>query len=278
VRLLTATCLLLCACGEDPIPIPPECNGSIELCARRYDEVAYPTTHNSMSNAEDGWQSPNQNFAIAHQLDDGIRGLMLDVHEFGDGILLCHGFCQIGSLPLEDGLSIIARFLHSHRGEVVTIIFESYTTAAAIDAAFAASGADEYVHAHAAGTPWPTLRELIDRDERLIVLTDHEGGAFDWYMDVWQQAFETPYAAATTDEFTCDLGRGDGANPLFIFNHFLTDPLAVPDRAPLVNADPFLVDRARTCMQARGHLPNYVTLDFYDVGDLFDAVRSLNGL
>jgi hypothetical protein len=270
-------CCLLAGCGDDPIPIPPECNGSVELCARRYDEVSYATTHNAMSNAEDGWQSPNQNFAIARQLDDGVRALMLDVHEFGDGIFLCHGFCQLGNLPLDDGLAIIARFLHSHRGEVVTIIFESYTTAANIAAAFEASGADEYVHAHAAGTPWPTLRELIDSNQRLIVVTDRDGGT-GWYMDVWQHAFETPFAAETTADLTCDLGRGDATNPLFIFNHFVTNPLAVPAEAPTVNGDPFLVERARMCMAARGHLPNFVTVDFYDVGSLFDAVRSLNGL
>jgi hypothetical protein len=278
VRASLAVCLLLGACAEDPIPIPPECNGAIELCAKPYDEVSYPTTHNAMSNAEDGWQSPNQNLNIAHQLDGGVRGLMLDVHEWGDGILLCHGFCPLGSLPLADGLSIIADYLHDHRGEVVTIIFESYTTAAAIADGFAESGADHYVHAHTPGTPWPTLRELIDRDERLIVFTDTEGGAYDWYMDVWAHAFETPFAAETVDDFTCDLGRGDGANPLFIFNHFLTAPLAVPEQAPSVNADPFLLDRARACMQARGRLPNFVTLDFYDQGNLLDAVRSLNGL
>ena len=162
------------------MPIPPECNGAIELCARRYDEVAYATTHNAMSNAEDGWESPNQNRTIAHQLDDGVRALMLDVHEWGEDILLCHGFCPLGSTPLAEGLATIASFLHSHRGEVVTIIFESYTTAANIADGFAASGADQYVVAHAAGTPWPTLRELIDNDQRLIVVTDHEGGAYDW--------------------------------------------------------------------------------------------------
>ncbi len=269
---------LLAGCADEPVPIPPTCNGSVELCSRRFDEVAYPTTHNAMSNAEDGWESPNQNRNIRHQLEDGVRALMLDVHEWGDGILLCHGFCPLGSLPLADGLSIIRDFLHDHRGEVVTIIFESYTTAAAIADAFETSGLDHYVHAHTAGTPWPTLRELIDADERVIVLTDNEGGAYDWYMDVWQQAFETPFAAETVDDFTCDPGRGDPANQLFIFNHFLSAPLAVPDQAPTVNADPFLVDRARECMEARGHLANFVTVDFYDQGDLFDAVRTLDGL
>lgn len=270
--------LLVAGCAEETVPIPDTCNGSALLCARRFDEVAYATTHNAMSNAEDGWDSPNQNRAIAHQLEDGVRGLMLDVHEWGDDILLCHGFCPLGSLPLVDGLRIIERFLHDHRGEVVTIIFESYTTADRIADAFTRSGADRYVHAHTAGTSWPTLRELIDRDERLVVLTDREGGTYDWYMDVWQHAFETPFAAETTADFTCDPGRGNPAHPLFIFNHFLTNPLAVPAEAPAVNANPFLVDRARTCETARGHLANFVTVDFYDEGDVLDAVRSLNGL
>jgi hypothetical protein len=265
-------------CSEDPIPIPPECNGSIELCARSYDDVAYPTTHNAMSNAEDGWQRPNQNRNIEHQLADGVRGLMLDVHEYGDDVSLCHGFCQLGNLPVVDGLKIITRFLHDNRGEVVTIIFESYTTADRIADAFAKSGADRYVVAHTPGTPWPTLRELIDNDQRLVVFTDHEGGAYDWYMDVWQHAFETPFAAEMTSDFTCDTGRGVPSNPLFIFNHFLTMTFAVPEQAPVVNADPFLVERARMCMQARGTLPNFVTLDFYDEGDLFEAVQQLNGL
>jgi hypothetical protein len=76
----------------------------------------------------------------------------------------------------------------------------------------------------------------------------------------------------------CDPVRGDGLIQLFIFFQFLSAPLAVPDQAPTVNADPFLVDRARECMEARGHLANFVTVDFYDQGDLFDAVRTLDGL
>ena len=272
-----ALVLALAACSEDPVPIPPECNGYVALCARRFDEVSYVTTHNAMSNAEDNWQAPNQNRNIRHQLEDGVRVLMLDVHEFGDGILLCHGFCQIGSLPLADGLEIIADFLRTHRGEVVTIIFESYTSAAQIDKAFAASGLDDYVYAHTAGAPWPTLRELIDRDERVVVFTDSDP-TLPWYMDVWAHAFETHYAAETTADFSCDMNRGAAGNALFIFNHFLTAPLAVPDQADTVNANPFLVDRARQCMQERGHLPNFVTVDFYDQGDVFDAVRMLDGL
>ena len=55
----------------------PKCNGHEELCARAYDQVAYPMTHNAMldEEAEPPWAFPNQNFGITRQLDDGIRAM-----------------------------------------------------------------------------------------------------------------------------------------------------------------------------------------------------------
>jgi hypothetical protein len=274
---IAVVALVLVACGDDPVPIPPECNGSLALCARRFDEVSYATTHNAMSNAADNWVNPNQNVGITAQLDAGVRGLMLDIHEWGEDVLLCHGLCPLGSLPLTAGLAEIHSFLAANRGDVVTIIFESYVPAPRVDAAFRTASLDNHVHTHAPGTPWPTLRELIDTDERLIVLTDDDGGGtYPWYMDVWAQAFDNPYAAETVDDFTCAGGRGNDTNALFIFNHFLSAPLAQPSSAATVNANPLLVDRARACATARNHLPNFVTVDFFDVGDLLSAVSQLN--
>lgn len=272
-------CAALAACSSEPVPVPDTCNGAVELCSRRYDQVVYPTAHNAMSNQEDGWSIPNQYFGIPRQLADGVRGLMLDTHPWEGEPYLCHNLCQLGNEPLVDGLTDIRRFLDKNRGEVVTIIFESYVTADDTAAAFAASGADRYVHAQQPGTPWPTLRELIDADERLVVFTDDDGGgAYDWYMDVWAHAWDNPYAAREITDFSCDLGRGDPSNPLFILNHFLTRTRPVPEEADVTNADPFLLDTARDCQAASGSLPNFVTVDFYSVGDLFEAVRSLNGL
>ena len=60
---------------------PMECNGSALLCDRRLDEVVFATTHNSMSNVEmPGWMFPQQNGSIRRQLQAGIRGLLIDVH------------------------------------------------------------------------------------------------------------------------------------------------------------------------------------------------------
>lgn len=272
--LLVTTALAACD-GTEPLPIPETCNGHVELCDRRYDQVSYATTHNAMSNADDGWENPNQPHGLARQLDDGVRAVMLDTHAWDGEALLCHALCPLGSLPLVDGLTILREFLDTHRGEVVTIIFESNVSPEDTAAAFAASGLDRYVHAP--GDAWPTLRELIDADERLIVFTD-DGGDADWYLDVWAHAWETDYAASTTDDFSCAMNRGAAGNPLFILNHFLTRTFPVPEEAATVNANPFLIDRARACQDASGALPNFVTVDFYTTGDVLAAVDQLNGV
>ena len=59
---------------------PPDgCNGFVQLCSRRYDKVAYVTTHNSMSAADQpGWFIPEQPTGLVGQLNAGVRTLLVD--------------------------------------------------------------------------------------------------------------------------------------------------------------------------------------------------------
>jgi hypothetical protein len=65
---------------DEPAPSISGCNGHAELCDRRLDEVALPATHNSMSVPLPGWFASLHERPIAGQLEDGIRGLLLDTH------------------------------------------------------------------------------------------------------------------------------------------------------------------------------------------------------
>jgi hypothetical protein len=57
------------------------CNGARALCGRRLNDVAFPATHNSYAAGDEaGWLFANQRHGIARQLDDGIRGLLIDIH------------------------------------------------------------------------------------------------------------------------------------------------------------------------------------------------------
>lgn len=56
-------------------------NGYPELRDRKLNEVVFPTTHNSMSAADiSNWMFPNQERGIREQLEDGVRGFLIDIH------------------------------------------------------------------------------------------------------------------------------------------------------------------------------------------------------
>jgi hypothetical protein len=57
---------------------PGACNGHAELCDRRYDDVMFPATHNSMTAADENWLLPEQPTGIIGQLDAGIRVFLID--------------------------------------------------------------------------------------------------------------------------------------------------------------------------------------------------------
>jgi hypothetical protein len=66
---------------EAPLDIRA-CNGDAALCDRPIDQVSFPSTHNSMSAADqEGWLFAQQERGIPSQLEAGIRGLLIDTHD-----------------------------------------------------------------------------------------------------------------------------------------------------------------------------------------------------
>ncbi|HSO32372.1 MAG TPA: hypothetical protein VLT33_07650 [Labilithrix sp.] len=285
-----------CARGPKRTDKPATCNGAAELCARTYDRVTVPMTHNAMSNADDGWATPNQTHGLARQLDDGVRGMMLDLHYYDaetnenvvghtdgksevDQVYLCHGPCALGHLRLLDGLCTITRFLDEHPAEVFSIIFENDVTDADTDAVVRASGFGDYVYTHPRGAPWPTLREMIDTNKRLVLFLEQNGGTPGYLHRAYaDEMWDTPYSFAKKEDFTCALGRGDASHSLFLVNHFLGNGFADIALARDANTTKVLGDRIATCTTAAKRPPTFVSVDFYEVGDLFGAVRTANGL
>lgn len=255
---------------------PEGCNGSPELCQRRYDDVAYPTTHNAMSNAEEGWHIPNQSHSILRQLHAGVRAMMLDVYEFRGEILLCHALCQLGSTPLSRAFSEIALFLEEHPTEVITLILESYVEPEAVHRIAEESGLRAFAWIHNEGEPWPTLQKMIQDNKRLVLLSDTRSPDHPWQHYLWDHAWELHYSYETPEDFHCRPNRGDQDNALFVFNHFLTEVSGKLEFAQRVNHNPLLINRVNECTAEHGTLPNFLTVDFYEEGDLFEAVDAIN--
>jgi len=344
VAAVVATALVAVAVGTfagsgvatTPPPAPVACNGHAELCGRTLPEVALPATHNSMSAPLPGWYAALVDGPIPQQLEDGIRGLLVDAHyadrlpngklrtdasrielidrakedgvspqaieaalrlrdragfsgEGERGMYLCHTFCELGGTALSSVLGDLHDFLAANPGEVVVVINQDYVKPEDFVKAVGDAGLGPYVFTPpAAGRPWPTLRQMVSSNRRLLFLAENQAGAAPWYQPAYERLLqETPFSFSSPAPLldpanlpaTCAPNRGRAGAPLFLVNHWVTtDPLPRPSDADAVNAYGPLLARLRTCERVRDHLPNLVAVNFPRHGDLYRAVDTINGV
>jgi hypothetical protein len=258
-----------------------QCNGYQSLCGKTYNEVAYLTTHNAFNTDADGFSLPNQNNSLTTQLNDGVRGFMLDVYSYFGTPTVYHGTFVLGTAPLSDNLAEFKNFLDANPNEVVTIILECNVDADDIEEEINDAGLSPYLYTHN-GT-WPTLQTMIDNNTRLVIFSDVDDASTSqgWYHYMWDNMVETHYSFSDINDFNCDYNRGDSLNDLFIFNHFITNSITGTGQegeSQTANSNPFLIDRILQCQSEKGKFPNFITLDFYELGDGLTATNTINGI
>jgi hypothetical protein len=270
------------------------CNGHAALCDRRVDEVAFAGTHNSMASAEAGFIPPNHTFGLRRQLDDGIRAMLLDTHYHTDDskpdvrTWLCHGFCELGKIPLHEGLRTLRDFLDERPREVLVLVFQDGIEPVDLAQAMTQSGLEPLIYAGPYGETWPTLGELVASNQRVIVTTESRGGPPVWHRRLWDLGWDTPYSFKGIEALEVDGGpddscrhnRGTTDGSLFLVNHWVSTAVGLPDAgaAEAANAHDFLLQRAQRCGALHGHIPNIVAVDQHHEGDVVGVVRALNGL
>ena len=302
-------------------------NGYPELRDRKLNEVVFPTTHNSMSAADiSNWMFPNQERGIREQLEDGVRGFLIDIH-YGEpvsgriktlmddeanarkkyeavlgkvgvdaamrirdrmvgkvegerGIYLAHGFAELGATPFVAALEEMRDFLVENPNEVIIIVIQDEgVTPADVAAAFKESGLEEMVYRGPVTSPWPTLGDMVARNERVVVFAENKAEGVPWYHLTAGAIQETPYGFKSPAEFSNRPNRGGTNGSLLLMNHWIeTAPSSLPSNAQIVNAYDVLLRRTRACRRERRMVPNLVAVDFYRTGDLFKVARTLNGI
>ena len=267
------------ALSQVPLPIEcTSCNGSALLCDKRYNEVVFPTTHGAMSCRDEHWLAANQKYNIGHQLADGVRALMLEVHYLFGKVYLARGSALVNRKPLAEGLGEVRTFMDSHPCEVITLILKSRVRASDIALALQQAGLSDALYAHAPGQPFPTLKEMVATRRRLVIFADHEGGAYPWYHSLAEFCDQTPVKARQPEDLTGRVEHSGEEKPLCILNHYLAAPLASPALSMQVNYNPFFQQRCENFVRETRHTPNFVVVDYYHLGALFEVVDTLNGL
>jgi len=274
---------VLAAC--DTTPPPTVCNGHAELCSRAYNQVAFPGTHDAYASVANGVYAQDQTYSLTRQLQDGVRVLHLEIVPNNGDPWLCHAICGLGGQSLVSALQEVRAFLDANQTEVVTLLTESsQITTDQIADAFDAADLKKLARAHTLGQPWPTLGAMIQNGERVVVFHADQsstgGSTFDWMLDRFEWTWETPWDNETSTDFArCDADRGTKGNSIYVVDNYLENLLVeTPDNAALTNENPFLIDRLLHCQQTESTLPNFVMVNYYEVGDVFHDVDVLNGL
>ncbi len=190
-------------------------------------------------------------------------------------LFLCHTLCELGAVPALEQLRAYARWLATHRDQVLLFIVEPYAPPAQIERLFRDAGLLNQVVTLDRTAPLPTLGDLVRSDRRLIVFSEGEAGAPPWYMPAWSFIQDTPLGAEKPAEFSCRISRGDADSPLLLVNHWVDTFPPNPRRNHEIGGA-FLTRRLQRCERERGMMVNLIGVDFYDRSGVVAAARTLN--
>ncbi|CAA3012343.1 PI-PLC X domain-containing At5g67130 [Olea europaea subsp. europaea] len=261
-----------------------------------FNKYAFLTTHNAFA-IDDGVPRltfTNQEDNITQQLNNGVRGLMLDTYDFKGDVWLCHssgGECHDYTAfePAIDTLREIEAFLSANPSEIVTLILEDYVKAPnGLTKVFTDSGLMKYWFPLSkmpkSGQDWPLVSDMVANNQRLLVFTSiqskeaSEGIAYQWNYMVENQYGDGGMKAGSCFNRAESSVLNDTSKSLVLVNYFRSVPIkllsCVQNSGDLINMLP-------TCHDvAANRWANFVAVDFYkrsEGGGSFQATDTLNG-
>jgi hypothetical protein len=274
--------------------------------SRRYNETTFLTAHNAFSNYEDGWKNYNQQqLNLIHQLEYGVRALMLDVYDYKNEIVFCHRSCSGGGeaqrslgeaitggnyKKLTDTLAAIKTWLDQNPQEVVTLFFENYVDndklAGVINGVPGVANmilTKQIWDAKQNNQQWPTLQWMRDNNKRIVMFNENKSGTAikdtHPFFPTWDYITESAYSTIDPEK-VCVQRSESAASPtqqrgLLLINFFEQISLSSSN-----NTYNNLKKVLNLCNQrglgGSGKRPNFIAIDFVNRGDGLRLVNELN--
>jgi len=272
-----------------------QCNGNAALCGRQYSNVSFIGTHDSAFVGI--LPTDNQLLSVTDQLNAGIRFLQAQTHVKDGALELCHTSCiEKDAGTLVSYLTTVNTWMAANPNEVLTILLTNGDNAdvSLFGTAMTTSGLSTYAYTPSSSlsmSEWPTLQELITAGTRLVMFLDYgaDTATVPYILNEFAYYFETAYDVTDSTFPSCALDRppgNSGSGLMMIVNHFLDlDILSIliPDEAAASTTNAAtgtgsIGAQSDLCYSTWGRNPNVVLVDYFELGNVFTAQNTLNGL
>lgn len=266
-----------------------------------YRDAVFLTAHNAFANTEDGWKVSQQSFNITNLFDYGARSFAIDLHYHQGEISLCHEIkgqtdptksCSLSKalrgfkdpVMLEDWLTDCKLILEKAPKDIVTLHLESYVPAHEVKILFDKVDITKYLLKQDPNQAI-TLGEMRKQDTRLVVFSDY---AYNRYSSIVNGIFPTKLYKETKFDINniketdaCEFRRDYRAHYenkniyLSVFNHFPSFS-TTKNYDDDVNNYGFIISHLERCILKLNRVPNFLMLDFIEVGRGFSNKGALD--
>jgi len=283
-------------CPEDSTL--PCCNGLENVCNVTVDKYLFGAVHNAMSTRQDNFLAPNHKWSLERALEDGFRAINMDICNCEGTMVLCHGYCPVGTRNIQTVFTNIVNFLVDHPNEVLLLTLQINTAADLIvdinqlydDTLSQINGFTDLIYdplvEQQQTDSWPTLMTLINENKRLMIFhhdgpdCNRDGECPQGLNYYWNYASETQFEFGSVYDVmdtleSCEITRGDVSNAFFGVNVFLKLPDAAI--ATELNSMAFLEPHIQACSEQNGgRSVNLITIDYWSIGDTLEVIQNHN--
>lgn len=301
------------------------CNGWPEFCNRGYGNITQVAAHNAFFDIK-GNAGSNQEYSVTQQLNDGVRmrkclhplfqHYLLTISpvtgeaQYENGTLYsCHTTCDLlNAGTLESGYREVADWVRTHPYDVVTLLIVNSDFRPVEDfvATIQNSGLAPYLYEPPYFpmrlNQWPTLSEMILRQQRVVIFMDYMANqtSVPYILDEFRHIWETPFSPQDVN-FPCTLERPPQLTNMteareefmYLANHNLNTAVSfagtsflIPNTASINttnaagNETGMLGLMDDTCTRQWGRSPNWLLVDYYDrvAGSVFEVAARANNV
>lgn len=266
---------------------------SINDFDQRYDKYTWVTAHNGYLDA------------LEPQLERGVRGFMLDLRLDSQNVVrMCHkrdpeDKCSASDPSLHDALAnTFLPFLKQNPNAVIALLLEAYVSQDDMQRVFnQVPELANYAYAHGDNPrQWPTLQQMISANKRLLFYSDRSlpntyqvGNKSITIHRASDHQIENTYNLGDTiavHKWACVSRYGtafepfktsSGLNKLFVLNQFHSWGSTTWHAGTMDNNLTWLQRRVEgyCAYPTNGRKPNYLAIDFNQVGDAFPYAAAL---